>query len=122
MGHGRLGRAIERANMGTFKPTPAVDGVLDFAAAPAPQAQQIGPEQLVPLLLQSGQIPAYQIRVDAKAKVICLIACLGPLQIPLPFDVEQGRKVAGELAAACDQAEAPPDPPAEPESSIIVAA
>lgn len=112
MGHvSRLAKARDRQQLG-HDGRYVLDGdgrplaIDPTTPAPVPvEIRQIGPESLVPMLLQRGITPAFQIRVDAEHKVVCLIALLGPVQVPLPFDVEQCRKVAGELSAAADLAE-----------------
>jgi hypothetical protein len=104
---GRLANAMKRRDWDREQARLVEGAPLDIAASPPPtHPRTMGPEALVPMLLQAGIRPAYQVRVDPEHQVACLIAVLGPVQVPLPFDPAGARKLAGELSAAADAAEA----------------
>jgi hypothetical protein len=84
---------------------------------PRPKAVQLGPEQLVPALLQQGLQPQYAVGKTPDGKIGFLVIRLGPVSIPMAFDVPGGHKLIDDLTTIIEQITlenaAAPDPALE---------
>ena len=80
-----------------------------------PQGQQVGIENLVPLIIQSGAQVGMTLQYSAADKVIRFVAQAGPIQIPVDIkEMEKVRAFAGELNRLADEFDPPSDQPEEP--------
>ncbi len=74
-----------------------------------PKPQQVGINDLIPMLISQGVPVQYKIETCDDPPVIRFTAVVGPLQIPLDFNPEQARAMIASFTAAVDKV----DPPAQ---------
>jgi hypothetical protein len=77
---------------------------------------QIGPGELVSVLMSRGATIGYKILTADDAKIVRVVATCGPIEIPLDFSVDQLRKLIETLEGAAQKV----DPPAAEEVPVEV--
>lgn len=80
-----------------------------------PIQQQLGIEQLVPMLIQAGNLPRYTVGHNAEQKLVKITTIVGPLEAPLIFDAANARLFAEQILDECDKV----DPQGEQEEDTV---
>ena len=80
-----------------------------------PVKQDVGIDQLVPMLIQAGNLPRYTIGNNAEQKLVRIDTIVGPLSAPLIFDATNARLFAEQILDECDKV----DPQDEQEEDTV---
>jgi hypothetical protein len=86
-----------------------LNGVPTFAnmQQPAPPPQPVALEQLVSRLASKGAPIGYKLATCSDPPMIRIIACCGPIEIPIDLDPQKTRALAARLIQAADQVDPP---------------
>jgi hypothetical protein len=86
--------------------------ILRTTVSPAPPPGQITIDQLVPSMLAAGVQTGYAVQIDAVNKVVRVLVCIGPIQVPLDFGADGARDLSAGIMLAADTIDPPAAAPA----------